>query len=187
MRRPGRAAVPPQVPPPVSRALRLVAALLAPLAASAQPISPTEVISTGTAYFIYTEPGAPTIQVTVVGEGTRSGIYVVQDGTTLTDLLALAGGTARSTETERQITRATVSVLRQQGPRRVPIYRADAEELILEPAAHPVLIGGDVIDVDVEYEEIDEPFTFRDGIEIAARVASLVSVAILLFVRLDNL
>ena len=171
----------------MSRTLWLFAALLAPLAASAQPISPMEVISTGTAYFIYTEPGAPTIQVTVAGEGTRNGIYVVQDGTTLTELLALAGGTARSSETERQIVRATVSVLRRQGGQRVPVYQADAERLLREPDAHPDLLTGDVIDVDVEVEEVEEPFTFLDGLEIAARIASLASVAILLFFRIDNL
>lgn len=169
------------------RALWLAAALLAPLAVSAQPISPTEVISAGTSYFIYTEPGAPTIQVTVVGEGTRSGLYVVQTGTTLTELLALAGGTPRSSEDARQIIRSTVSVLREEGGRRVPVYQADAEALVREPAAHPDLTSGDVIDVDVEYEEVEQPFTFREGLEIASRIASLASLLLILFVRADNL
>jgi hypothetical protein len=171
----------------VARILWLSAALLAPLAASAQVIAPTEVISVGTSYFIYAEPGAPTVQVAIVGEGTRPGIYVVEDGTTLSELLALAGGTARSSETERQIIRAIVRVLREQGGRRAVVYQADAEELYLEPAAHPDLQDGDLIDVDVEYEEIDEPFTLREGLEIASRVASLVSVILLLYLRTDNL
>jgi protein involved in polysaccharide export with SLBB domain len=124
------------------------------------------------------------VRVTVLGEQTRNGIYVLEDGTTLTELLALAGGTARSSETELEVVRATVRVLRLQGGQRVPIYVADAEELVLEPSAHPDLQDGDLIDVDVELERRDPPFTFRDGVEVASRVASLISVAILLVTRL---
>lgn len=168
----------------MTRSLWLAAALLLPTAAVAQPLLPTEVISSGTAYFIFAEPGAPTIEVTVLGEGTRNGIYVVQNGTTLTELLALAGGTASSQETERQIVRSIVRLLRRDGNRRNVIYEALAEDLIREPASHPDLLAGDVVEVDVEYEELREPFTFRDGVEVAARVASLVSVFILLYQRL---
>ncbi len=67
----------------------------------------------------------------------------------------------------------------------MPVYEATAEALLREPAAHPDLRTGDVVEVDVEYEEVGEPFTWRDGIEIASRVASLVSVVILLYTRIN--
>lgn len=167
------------------RPLWLAAALLLPAALSAQPLLPSEVTTSGTSYFIYAEPGAPTSQVLVVGEGIRNGVYVLQEGTTLTELVALSGGPAWSQETERQIVSALVRVLRQEGGQRVPVYEATAEDLLREPAAHPDLRTGDVVEVDVEYEELGEPFTWRDGIEIASRVASLVSVVILLYTRIN--
>lgn len=165
----------------MSRSFWLTVFLLLPLAGTAQPLLPSEVVSSGTAYFIFTEPGAPTVKISVVGEGTRSGIYVLQDGTTLTELVALAGGTPASTETELQIVRAFVRVLRVQGGARVPVYEATVEALVREPAAHPDLQDGDVVEVDLEYEEVDQPFTLQEGLDVASRIASIASVVILLY------
>lgn len=150
--------------------------------ASAQPDTglPGEVDVRGTSYFVYTEPGAPTVQVIMVGEGIRTGIYRLETGTTLVQALALAGGTAQSDSTDRVVRTATVSVLRDEGNVRQTIYQAQAERLYLEPQRHPDLQTGDVITVAVNYETVRQKFTLRDGIEIASRVASLVSVILLL-------
>lgn len=147
-----------------------------------------DIQTTGTAYFIYASPTDPTFEVVVVGEGTRSGIYRLREGTTLTELLGLSGGTPTSSETEREIVEAFVRVLRSSGgEQRTVIYEATTEQAIREPQRHPVLQSGDVIETDVTYEVVDEPFTVLSALELAARIASLASVAILLFVRSRNL
>ena len=162
----------------------LLAALAAP-PALAQVLGEPE--AQGTAFYRFAEPGAPLFEVVLIGEGIRSGIYRFQEGTTLTEVLALAGGVTASDSTagarQQVVSTSRVRVLRPSsgGDVRV-VYEATVETLVREPARHPTLQTGDVVEADVEfvvYEE-DEPFTFRDGVEIAARVASLLSVVLLL-------
>ena len=163
-------------------ALAAVAGVLVAGAGSAQtaPAFSTEPDARGTAYFTFAEPGAPTIEVVFLGEGTRSGIYRLQEGTSLIEAVALAGGTARSDSTARQIVTSRVRVLRSIGGTTQLIYQVTPERLPLERDRHPTLQTGDVIETQVEYREVPEPFTFRDGVEVAARVASLVSLVLLL-------
>ena len=174
--------------PSFSRPAVLGLALLAAGAAGAQTESAFSTIpeSRGTAYFLFAEPGAPTIEVLMLGEGTRNGIYRLQEGTSLVDAIALAGGTARSDSTARQIRTATVRLLRTVGGTTQVIYQVAPERLPLERASQPRLETGDVIETEITFEEVKEPFTFRDGLEIAGRVASLVSVVLLLTRSLSN-
>ncbi len=172
----------------VSRRLTPLLALIALAPATpAQPGLVNELIQQGTAYFVFVEEGAPSVEVYVFGEGTRNGVYRLQRGITLTEALALAGGTARSDSTERQISTSSVRVLRMQGATRRPIYEAAVERMLLEPELHPDLQAGDIIETNVTFEDLGEPFTFRDGLELASRVASVVSVVLLLAFRFRNL
>ena len=169
-------------------AVRLVAplALLAALAAapSAQPSGFGDgLVQQGVSYFQFVEEAAPSVEVYILGVGTRNGVYRLQRGISLTEALALAGGTARTDSTERAISTSTVRVLRMQGATRRMIYEATAERLFLEPELHPALETGDVIETQVTYEEVPEPFTLRDGLELASRIASVVSVFLLLYLR----
>lgn len=172
--------------PRLRTAALALAGLISATAAGAQPGAAfsTEPEARGTAYYTFAEPGAPTIEVVFLGDGTRSGIYRLQEGTSLVSAVALAGGTARSDSTARQIVTAQIRVLREVGGVTQLIYQVTPERLPLERDRQPQLQTGDVIETQVEYEEVAEPFTFRDGIEIASRVASLVSVVILLVTRL---
>lgn len=176
----------------VSSSARRFAALFfwAVLAIAAVPLAsaqsdtglPGEVDVRGTSYFIYTEPGAPTVRVVMVGEGIQNGIYRLQAGTTLVQALALAGGTARSDSTETAVRTATVSVLRDTDGTRRTVYQAPAERVYLEPQRHPDLQSGDVINVEVEYERVRKPVSLLQVVDTAARVASLVSLVYLLAV-----
>ena len=164
-------------------ALLSLVGLASVTAASAQAF-PTEPEARGTAYFTYAEPGAPTIEVVFLGEGTRSGIYRLQEGTSLVSAVALAGGTARSDSTERAIVTSRIRVLREIGGATQLIYEVTPERLPLERDRQPQLQTGDVIETQVTFEEVKEPFTLLDGLELAGRVASLVSAVILLATRL---
>ena len=172
--------------PPFFRLLLVGLVALATTGARAQssPVFSSEPESRGTSYFVFAEEGAPTIEVLFLGQGTRNGIYRLQEGTTLVDAIALAGGTARSDSTERQIRTAFVRVLRDEGSGTRVIYESTPERLPLERSRHPRLQTDDIVETQVTYEVVDEPFTFLDGLQIASRVASLVSVILLLTRRL---
>lgn len=156
------------------------------------PAYPSDVVNQGAAYFVFTEPGAPTVEVVLVQTGSRAGIYRVAEGTTLTDFLALAGVAPPRSSVVRDgdretIQTTTVRVLRDTGGTRTVIYEADPDRFLREPAQHPELLDGDVVqtEVDIQYRELPDRFTLAEGLDIAARVASFASLVILL-VRSSN-
>lgn len=162
-----------------------LAALVALMTVGVAHAQTPDLQTSGTSYFIFAEPGAPTVEVTVVGEGVKSGIYRLQEGTTLTQLIALSGGVPTSEETERQIIRALIRVLREQSGTRSVIYEATTEQAIRQPGTHPPFLNGDLVEMDVEYEELGRGVTVLDVLQIASRVASLISAAILLYTRVN--
>ena len=156
--------------------------------ATALPAFPDTPVAQGMSYFTFAEPGAPTVEVIFLGAGLRNGIYKLQQGTTLVQAIALAGGTPRSDSTKTAVTTALVRVIRSVGGQPQIIYQVVPERLWMELDQQPAFQDGDVVEMEVETEflEPDKPFTWRDGIEIVSRVASVVSVTLLLYSRLTN-
>lgn len=168
----------------------LLALALLALAGGAQaqtPVPVGDIQASGVSYITFTEPGAPTVDVRVVGEGVRNGIYRLQEGTTLTDLIALSGGVPTSETDERQIVEAYIRVLREQGGTRTVIYEALTEQALREPGAHPPFRDGDLVELDVTYEEVRQRTTLGDIIGTASRVASLLTAVLLIYIRADGL
>ncbi|MGB3541482.1 hypothetical protein [Rubrivirga sp.] len=170
----------------MSRSFLLGLALFAcSVAASAQDSSAVidEPVARGTAYFVFAEPGAPTVEVLFLGEGIQNGIYRLQRGTSLVEAIALAGGTPRSDSTSTAILSASIRVLRDVSGSPSVIFETSPERLIANRDRHPSLEDGDVIETEVVFEAVepeDEPFTFSDGVNVASRLASVVSVVLLL-------
>ncbi len=138
-------------------------------------------VSQGTSYFVFAEPGAPTVELVVLGDGIRNGIYRIQQGTSLIETLALMGGTARSDSTDRAVVTATVRVLRDSGAGLRPVYESPTYDLLANVSQHPELVTGDVIESRVDTEELSEPFTFAEGLQIASRITSLLTFAISIY------
>lgn len=165
--------------------LLLLASLWA-LPAEAQPVPqtglPVDVLNQGGSYVVFTEPGAPNVDVLVVQAAGLSGIFRVAEGTTLTELLVLAGGSAARSETTSQFVQtAFVRVLRGDGAGgRTVIYEATPEQMIREPGRHPRLQTGDVIETDAVIEEVRRPVTVLQVIDVASRIASLAGIVFLL-------
>lgn len=137
-------------------------------------------VAQGTSYSVYTEPGAPTIEVIVVRLG-GAGLYRVAETTTLTELLALSGGTAPPpTSNDEIIQTSAIRVLRTAGPTRQTIYEATPEQLLREPGQHPALIDGDVVEVVTNVERVPDRVTFNDVLDVTTRVASVVSLVLLI-------
>ena len=146
--------------------------------AAAQSPRPTDVIAQGTSYHIYAAPGEATIELLFLGN-TGSGVYVVGETTTLTELLALAGGTGTGDRNEAVRVESTVRMLREQGGERVVVYEAEADATLREPRAHPALMDGDMVVVETE---VHNRFSLRDTLSI---VSSLASVTLLVLRLVD--
>lgn len=169
-----------------SRVLALLAVLAAlPVAAQpfpqVTPVLPTDIINQGASYVVFTEPGAPTVDVFVVQQAGRTGIFRIAEGTTLTELLVLAGGpSGQSAETSQFVRTAFVRVLRNDGSGlRNVIYEASPEEMLREPGRHPQIITGDLIETEVVVEEVRR-VTFLRVIETASRIGSFITLIIVL-------
>lgn len=163
--------------------LLLLTALLGGATAAAQPTTPAlppDRVASGTAYHVYTEPGAPTMEIVLVRLGS-GGLYRLAVGTTLTEFLALSGGTAPPTETtERTIRTSAVRVLRDAGGTRTVIYEASPEQVIREPGRHPVLADGDIVEVVSTVEERPRRTTFSERLGVVTSITSVVSLIFLI-------
>lgn len=178
----------------IARLSRTVAALvliaLSSTSSAQQPIGSVynpqiDIVQQGAAFLAFIEPGAPTIDVSVVNIGGSSALFRVGEETTLTQVLALSGSVAGTQENERFVIRSTVSVLRDDGRGgRTVIYSAAPDQLFREPGRHPQLQTGDVVEIDNTYERLPTRLTLREGIQLAASVLSLISTIILISIRL---
>ena len=144
-----------------------------------------DIVQQGAAFRAFIEPGAPTIDVSVVNLGGTAALFRVGEETTLTQVLALSGAVAGTEENERFVIRSTVSVLREDGQGgRTVIYSAAPDQLFREPGRHPQLQTGDVVEIDNTYERLPVRMTFREGLQLATSILSLVSTIVLISVRL---
>lgn len=142
--------------------------LLAAAPALAQR-NPTDVISQGTSYHVFAQPGEATIEVLVLGDAS-SGIYVVGSGTDLSKFLALIGGAGSERTTDDTEVKKMIRLLREEGGQRVVVYEAQLEELLREPSAYPQLQDGDVFTVETE---VSRRFSLRDTLSIVSSLGTL--------------
>ena len=178
----------------VQKRLLLLFVFAAAAATSARAQNPdlsfsNEPEARGTSYFVFAEPGAPTFQVLFIGAGVRNGIYKFQEGTSLLDALALAGGTARSDSVGYRVTTSVVRLVRNVGGAQQTIYEAEPEQVVADRLRLPALQDGDVIETEVTTELLPEPrkkFSFLDGLNLVARLASVASVILLLTRRING-
>lgn len=121
-------------------------------------------------YFYHVQPGNATVQVQVLGDVGASGLYEVDQGTDLGQLLALSGGPFSNSR--QHLTRRTVTVrlYRHQSPTRELFYEADLEHAMTDTEAYPTLQDGDVLSVEITERR---RFSWRDGFTIVNTVALL--------------
>lgn len=157
--------------------LLLAGALVGP-APLAQVVSdPTEVISSGVAYYLFTAPGQQTHRVIVLG-AVSPGIYEIGEGTTFSELVALVRGNPAGEITDKVSREITVQLYRESAGRRSVVYEAEYEDFLRRPDTHPSLQDGDVLVVEVISRERTR---LRDILSITSSLASLT----LLVIRLS--
>lgn len=156
-------------------AARLVVCLtltaLAPsLTAVAQvTTSPTDVISSGTSYFVFTAPGQQTNRIIVFGAASP-GIYEIGEGTTFSELVALVRANPETENSSKTTREVRIQLYREVAGQRSVVYEADYEEFLRLPGAHPTLQDGDVLIVEVT---VREKTRLRDILQITSGLASL--------------
>ncbi len=151
-------------------ALLCTAAVARP--AAAQELRPNDVrVSTSPGYFTYFLPGERTSQVTVLGTVRAPGLYLVSAGTTLGELLGLAGGPYAgpvSNEVERTTTirlyRAT------DGGTREVIYERTDDAFARDANAYPVVLDGDTVEVTTTERRLR---TYRDTLTLVGSIAGI--------------
>lgn len=150
--------------------LLLLLLLCAGPVAEAQRVSnPSDVVSSGTSYRIFAQPGEPTIQVLVLGDAS-AGLYVIGTNTTLVELLALTGTGASAGESPDVSRDVTIRLMREQGGSRTIVYEQEFEGFLSEPASYPALQDGDIFTVEVtERRRIG----FLQVLDVTARLSSI--------------
>jgi hypothetical protein len=131
--------------------------------------NPTDVISQGTSYHVFAQPGEATIEILVLGDAS-AGVYVVGEGVSLSKFLALIGGAGSEGTNPDTEVKKTIRLLREEGGQRVVVYEARLEELVRDPSAYPDLRDDDVFTVETE---IRRKFNLRETLSIVSSVSSL--------------
>lgn len=120
-------------------------------------------------YYYYVVPGSRTIQVSVIGAVQSPGLYEVNDGTSLGQLIALTGGPQMGARAQRTRRNVTVRLFRPNGPAAEPIYDSVVEEGSIYTTEYPPLREGDILRVDVVERA---RFNWRDALQIVTAAAS---------------
>ena len=126
--------------------------------------NPTDVISQGTSYHVFAQPGEATMEILVLGDA-ASGVYVVGEGINLSKFLALVGGAGGERTSPDVEVNKTIRLLREEGGQRAVVYEAPLEELLRNPAGYPSLRGGDVFTVETE---VRQRFRVRETLSIVS-------------------
>ena len=129
--------------------------------------------STAPGFYVHTQPGARPIIVTVAGAVSAPGRFFVDPGTTVGDLLALAGGTRGGVEDSRVETTPTVRLHRDGSI----AFEGTLTETYARPT--PVLQDGDVVELEIIARRRN-PFTWRDAL-------SLVTTGLAVLIAVDRL
>lgn len=163
----------------------LLLASLGTLAAQAQTQGFNRVDATRSninAYYYYVQPGMATVQVHVLGTVRAPGLYVLNQGTHLGDLLALSGGPVvdvRQADARRKI---TIRLFRAAAYGDEPIYESTLDDAVSRRETYPVLQEGDVLTVEVVEKR---RFGWRDALSIVGGVSAL-AVALDRFLSLSS-
>jgi hypothetical protein len=127
--------------------------------------------SGGVAVYTYAEPGRPTIEVSIWGNVRTPGLYLVEPGTDLLDMLTLAGGPTLGADNAQTRTSVRIMISRGQAGARERIYESEAAQLsAIDMGGSPQLLTGDIITVQVHTRP---RFGWRDGLTVLGAAGSI--------------
>ena len=148
-----------------------LALALAPAALAQQTFGTVEDRQTNAqGYYFHVLPGEATKEISVWGTVRLPGTYVVGAGANLGQVLSLAGGPLLGPLPDRTRRTVTVRVYRQDGDARTLAYEAPMEQMVREPAAHPDLRTGDVVEVETRETRSRD---YRDTLAVVSSLGTL--------------
>lgn len=137
------------------------------LAQSPPPVDPA---SRSVAYFTFVDAGQPAVRVDLWGDVSMPGIYRVQQGTDLQELLFLAGGPSERVVQQRQRRDSSVELYRNSAEGWHVYLTAPLDEVMTRRVAIPPLAEGDVVRV----RTVVRPrFSWREALSLTGTVASI--------------
>ena len=122
------------------------------------------------AFYRHVEPGQATMQVRVWGDVVEAGIYEVQAGTDLLELIFLAGGPAGGIGRSAERRSTAIQLSRKGNDVWGIIFEADLDALTGQRQPYPSLLDGDALKIDVEVRRV---FSWRDGFTIVGAVGTI--------------
>lgn len=123
------------------------------------------------AYYNYSEDGDITIKVHVWGAVRFSGLYEVPRGTSLSELVSLAGGPQFGERNRRATRSVDLKLHRNNGATRMVVFQTQMENQIVVEDENPVLSDGDVLTFEAT---IRQGFQWRDIFPIVSMVGTVV-------------
>lgn len=123
--------------------------------------------STAPGYYVHSSPDAEPVVVTAAGAVTAPGRFAVDPGTTVADLLALAGGT-RGGELDTSVETTTTVRLYRSGD---VAFEATLSQTYARPT--PALLTGDVVELEV-LNRRRSTFTWRDGLTVLTSIGAVI-------------
>jgi protein involved in polysaccharide export with SLBB domain len=151
----------------------LLALAVSPLVEGAQAQSigrVEETESNAPDYYYHVQTGSRTIQVHVFGAVRNSGLYEVNQGTSLAELLALSGGPQLDVRERRTRRKISVKLFRPTNGSNAPIYESELDDASLYTDSSTILQESDVVRVEVVNRSL---FSWRDALQIVATAATV--------------
>jgi hypothetical protein len=150
--------------------LILVLPAAAPAATAQEFNRVEETASNSTSYYYYVQPGSATIETYVMGTVRSPGLYVVEEGTDLGQLLALSGGPVLDVLDQTRRRKVTIRLFRPLSYSDHPIFELELDRAIVQREPYPTLRSGDVLTVEIIEER---RFDWRDLLTVVGGLSAL--------------
>ena len=131
------------------------------------------------AFYRHVEPGQATMQVRVWGDVSAAGLYEVQAGTDLLELVFLAGGPSGGIGRSAERRNTTVQLSRKDNEVWGIVFEADLGALTTQQQPYPALLDGDALHIDVK---IKRAFGWRDMFTVLGAIGT----AVVIYDRIDR-
>ena len=129
-----------------------------------------ETNSNSTSYYYFVQPGAATIEAYVMGTVRSPGLYILEDGTDLGQLLALCGGPVLDVLDRDSRRRVTIRLFRPLAYTDKPIYETELGRAVVQREPYPILRNGDVLTVEIIEAR---RFNWRDAFTVVGGISAL--------------
>ncbi len=143
--------------------------MFSPSAVRGQGVGDLDDTRTNSRFYYHVEPGAPRIEVRVIGTVESPGIYHVSDRTDVGKLLVLAGGPLNMGSAAGRPD-VTLRLYRATNGTRSLVYESSLKDHLRAVQAYPVLDENDVLMVETR---VRRGFGWRDALSVLTTVATV--------------